>query len=105
MIIKTERSVNPSVKKKAPGALIKKLAEEIMLQSLEDLWVDEEKTGSIVFFSGEPKRICSKIVGMSSDDKVKILNMVRDIISNHSGEDNRLRRIRNERDEVYQLVR
>lgn len=76
-----------------------------MLQLLEDLWVDEEKSNYIDFFSGEGFRICSEIVGMSSDDKVRILNIVRDIISINSGGDNKLRGIRTERDEVHQLVR
>ena len=88
---KTDKAIEPVVKKKAPGAQIKGLADAILLQSLEDLWTDEERSNCIDFFSGEGFRICSDIAGMSSDDKVKILNMVGEIIDQNSGKDKKVR--------------
>jgi|SRR5208283_149804 len=92
--LKAERTIEPGVKKKAPGAQIKGLADAILLQSMEDLWIDEERSNCINFFSGEEFRICSDIAGMSSDDKVKILNMVGEIIDRNSGKDRKVRGIR-----------
>jgi len=101
---KTDGTIQTSVTKKAPTAQIKRLAEAILLQSLEDLWIDEEKSNSIVFFGGEGFRICSEIAGMSSSDKVKILKMVEDIIYQNSGKGKKVRGIRADRGEVYELV-
>ncbi len=42
---------------------------------------------------------------MSSDDKVKMLNIVRDIISQNSAKGKKVQGMRAELDEVYQLVR
>ena len=91
---KPDRTVKPVAKKKAPGAQIKVLAEVILLQSLEDLWIEEERSKCIDFFSGEEFHICSKIAGMSSDDKIKILNLVKAIIDQNSGKDKKVRLIR-----------
>jgi len=102
---KTARTIKPSVKKKAPGEQMRGLADAILLQSLEDLWIDEERSNSIDFFSGEGFRICSEIAGMSSDDKVKLLNMVEDIIYQNSGKGKKVRGIRADQGEVYELVR
>ena len=76
-----------------------------MLQSLEDLWIHEERSNCIDFFSGEGFRLCSEISGMSSNDKVKILNIVRDIINENSGKDKKVIDIRADRGEAYKLVR
>ncbi len=102
---KTERTIKKGAKKKAPGAQIKVLAEAILLQSMEDLWIDEERSDCIDFFSGERFRICSEIAGMSSDDKVKILNFVGDITYQNSRKNKKVGGIRAERSEVYELVR
>ncbi len=56
------------------------------------------------FFIGEGFSICSEIAGMSSDDKVKILSIVEDIIYQNSGKDKKVRGIRAERGEGYELV-
>jgi len=101
---KTDRTIKASVKKTSPGARVR-LAEAILLQSLEDLWTEEERSNCIDFFSGEGFRICSKIAGMSSDDKIKILNIVEDIIDQNSGKDEEVRGMRVGRSEVYELVR
>ena len=101
---KTDGTIQTSVTKKAPTAQIKRLAEAILLQSLEDLWIDEEKSNSIVFFGGEGFRICSEIAGMSSDEKVKMLNIIQDIVHHNSGKDDGVRGIRAEQSAVYELV-
>jgi hypothetical protein len=102
---KTDRTIKTGVKKKAPGEQMRALADAVLLQSIEDLWIDEERSNSIDFFIGEGFRICSEIGGMSSDDKVKILNMVEDIIYQNSGKGKKVRAIRADRGEVYELVR
>ncbi len=103
--LETDRKIKTGVGKKAPGAQIKGLAEAILLQSMEDLWVDEERSACMDFFSGEGFRICSEIAGMSSDDKVKILNMVIDVACQNPGKDKKTGGIRTDRGEVYELVR
>jgi len=101
---KIDRTIKPGAKKKAPGAQIR-LAEAILLQSLEDLWINEERSNCVDFFSGEGFRICSQIAGMSSDDKVKMLNIVGGIIDKNSGKDKKVRGIRVARGEVIELMR
>ena len=102
--LKTDGTVKTAVKKKAEGAQIKGLAEAILLQSMEDLWIAEERSSCIDFFSGEGFRMCSEMAGMNSDDKVRILNIVGDIIDQNSGKDKKVRGIRTDRGEVYELV-
>lgn len=104
---KTDGTIKTGAKKKIPRAKIR-LAEAILSQALEDLWIDEERTDCIDFFSGEGFRICSEIVGMSSDDKVTILTIVGDIIAETSRKDKQVRSIRGiraDRGKVYELVR
>jgi len=101
---KNDGTIKTGARKKAPGAQIR-LAEAILVQSLEDLWIDEERSNCIEFFSGEGFRICSQIAGMSSDDKVTILNIVGDIIDQNSGKDKKVRGIRAARGEAIQLAR
>ncbi len=101
---KTDGTIKTGVKEKVQGAQIR-LVEAILLQSLEDLWIDEERSNCIDFFGGEGFRICSEIAGMSCDDEVTILNIVRDIINQNSGKDKKVRGIRVARGEVYKLVR
>ncbi len=100
----TDSSTKTRLKKKSPRSQIRGLAEAILLQSMEDLWIDEERSDCIDFFSGEGFRICSGIAGMSSDDEVKVLNMVGNIIDQNSGKDKKTRRTRAARTEVYELV-
>ncbi len=82
--LKNDRTIGTGVVNKAQCTRIKGLAEAILLQLMEDLWIDEERSGCMDFFMGEGFSICSEIAGMSSDDKIKILNIVYDIISNFS---------------------
>ncbi len=49
--------------------------------------------------------MCSEIAGMSCNDKVKILNIVRGIIDQNSGKYQKVRSIRADRREVYKLER
>src|SRR5208282_5051833 len=103
--LKTDGTIKKVVKKKAPGEQLKALAEAILLQSMEDLWNYEERSNCIDFFSGEGFRTCSEIAGMSSDDKVKILNMAGDITYQNSRKNKKVRGIRADRREVCELVR
>lgn len=96
-IVGTGRAMKPGVAKKASSTQ-SRLAEAILLQALEDLWLDGEKANCIAFFSGEEFHTCSKIAGMSSNDKVKILNLVIDIIYQNSGKDNKVRDIKGDRE-------
>ena len=57
------------------------LAEAIILQSIEDLWDESQRDGCIAFFGGEDFTTCAKIARMSLSDQVKLLNMVRGLMS------------------------
>lgn len=59
---------------------IRKLAEAIILQSVEDLWDKRHRIESIEFFSGEGFRLCSDMAGFSDREKTKMLGMVRSIL-------------------------
>ena len=51
------------------------LAEAIILQSIDDLWDEEQRRGCIDFFTGEDFRTCAAIAGISTSDQIKILKM------------------------------
>lgn len=55
---------------------IKNLAEAIILQSLEDLWHPDAKSGSRRFFEGSGFKICSEIAGLDTIKQYKILHKV-----------------------------
>lgn len=55
------------------------LAEAIILQSIEDLWLDKEKSNCLNFFTGEGFHICAKLSGMDFHDKVKVLTLVKNL--------------------------
>jgi hypothetical protein len=57
----------------------KTLAEAIILQSIEDLWCENERSKCISFFTGEGFHICAKMAGMDFDEQVKVLNLVKNI--------------------------
>ncbi len=59
---------------------LKNLAEGIILQSIEDLWANEHREESLVFFRGKDFSICAEIAGMSLMDQVELLNMVKGVI-------------------------
>ncbi len=64
---------------------VKELAEGIMLQSIEDLWSDEEREDCISFFKGEEFSLCAGMAGMNLYDQVRLLNMVNGIIKRENG--------------------
>jgi len=63
---------------------LKGLAEGIILQSIEDLWVKHHKEDCISFFKGKGFRDCAEMAGMTTTDQIKLLNLVKGIIENQS---------------------
>ncbi len=61
---------------------IKKLAEGIILQSIEDLWDTGERRTSEHFFDSDGVSLCAEMAGMSLYDEVKLFNLVQDILKN-----------------------
>lgn len=61
---------------------LKVLAEGIILQSIEDLWVKHHKEDCIAFFKGKGFRDCAEMAGMTTSDQIKLLNLVKKIIEN-----------------------
>jgi hypothetical protein len=59
---------------------LKGLAEGIILQSMEDLWVKDHKEDCIAFFKGKGFRDCAEMAGMTTSDQIKLLNIVKNII-------------------------
>jgi hypothetical protein len=65
----------PAPKKDSKG--VRALAEAIILQSIEDLCCEGQKSKQLNFFTGEGFNICSKIAGMNFYDQVSVLNLVK----------------------------
>jgi hypothetical protein len=63
-----------------PAMILRNLAEGIILQSIEDLWNDEHKEESLVFFRGKDFRTCAALAGMSLGEQVELINMVKGVI-------------------------
>jgi hypothetical protein len=61
---------------------VEKLAEAIILQSVEDLWDERYREDCINFFSGEEVSIYAGMGGMNVPDQIKLLNMVNGLIKN-----------------------
>jgi hypothetical protein len=59
---------------------VNKLAQAIILQSIEDLWDERYRADCIKFFSGEEFSICTWMAGMNVSDQTKLLNMVNGLI-------------------------
>jgi hypothetical protein len=59
---------------------VEKLAEAIILQSVEDLWNERYREDCINFFSREEFSICARMGGMNVSDQIKLLNMVNGLI-------------------------
>ncbi len=57
---------------------VRKLAESIILQAIEDLWNDEknERRGSFAFFLGKGFHIYSDLAGISVSDRRKLLSLI-----------------------------
>ncbi len=63
---------------------LKGLAEGIIVQSMEDLWNENHREDCVAFFRGEDFRLCAELAGMSLDDQVKLLDMVKGMVEYHS---------------------
>ncbi|MFZ2196241.1 MAG: hypothetical protein WAV13_00800 [Thermodesulfovibrionales bacterium] len=55
---------------------IRNIAELIILQCIEDLWNERERSGSADFFTGEGFSLCAGLAGMDLHDQGRLLNMV-----------------------------
>jgi len=64
---------------------LKGLAEGIILQSIDDLWVKHHKEDCIAFFKGKGFRDCAEMAGMTTSDQIRLLNLVKNIIENQGG--------------------
>jgi len=56
------------------------LMEGIILQCMEDLYVDSEEEDCKKFFKGEGFGICADVAGMNLYDQVRVLNFANKII-------------------------
>jgi hypothetical protein len=65
---------------KKNAANVESLMEGIILQSIEDLWLDGEEDDCINFFRGEGFGICADIAGMNLHDQARLLNFANRII-------------------------
>ena len=54
------------------------LAEAIILQSIEDLWVPVCKIGSLLFFEGDGFVLCSELAGISYIKQLSMFRMLAD---------------------------
>jgi hypothetical protein len=59
------------------GMSLKKLAEGIILQSIEDLWNENYREDCITFFKGKDFRLCAELAGMELSDQVELLRLVK----------------------------
>lgn len=59
---------------------IRNLAEAVILQSMSDLWDEEEREDCVKFFKGERFRICADMAGIDVSDQIKLLTMVKDAV-------------------------
>lgn len=57
-----------------------KIAEAIILQSIEDLWSAVHRKESIEFFTGEGFAICANIAGMGLYEKLKLIQAIKKAI-------------------------
>lgn len=55
---------------------MKKLAESIILQCIEDLWDRSSMHGSISFFSKRGFSTCAAIAGMAIGEQIKLLDLI-----------------------------
>jgi len=64
---------------------IRGMAEMIIMQSISDLWHEEEWRGSMDFFKGEGFMICAELAGIDLHDQCRVLGMVRRIVKQTFG--------------------
>ena len=57
---------------------VRSLAEAIILQSIEDLWDPQCKTGSLSFFEGDEFALWSEIAGIGYIKQIAVIRMLAD---------------------------
>ena len=60
----------------AANSHARRLAEAVILQSIEDLWSPRCKRGSLLFFEGDGFALCSEIAGLSYIKQLSMLRML-----------------------------
>jgi hypothetical protein len=60
---------------------LKELAEGIILQSVEDLYNDDEKQDSITLFASKDFTICAEMAEMDMPSQVRLLDLVKCMIT------------------------
>ncbi len=55
---------------------VKKIAEAIILQAIEDLWRPAHKKESVDFFTGEGFEICANLVDFGLYEKLKLIQLI-----------------------------
>ncbi len=53
------------------------LAEAIIMQSLDDLWIKTQQSKSVAFFTGEGFDICATMAGMRVMDRIELFTLLR----------------------------
>ena len=56
---------------------MKKIAEAVILQSVEDLWLPVHKKKSVDFFTGEGFVICAKFADFGLYEKLKLIQLIK----------------------------
>ncbi len=81
---KTNIIVKEKRKREECDVKIKRLSEAIILQAIEDLWITKERERCINFFTGEEFNACAAMAGMNYHEKVRVLDLVRNIVKQNS---------------------
>ena len=55
---------------------MKSLAEAIIMQSITDLWTEDERENCLKFFKGEDFSVCAEMAGMKLPDQIKLMTLV-----------------------------
>lgn len=55
---------------------MKSLAEAIIMQSITDLWKEDERENCLKFFKGEDFSICAEMAGMGLSDQIELMTLV-----------------------------
>lgn len=58
---------------------VKSLAEAIIIQSLEDVSDHRHRADSMKFFAGNQFRTCARLAGMSQENQIEILGLVKSL--------------------------
>jgi hypothetical protein len=60
---------------------LKELAEGIILQSIEDLFDDDERPGCVALFRSKEFTICAEMAGMDVASQVRLLDLVKCMVT------------------------